>query len=315
LQLNARAAALFHQAIADAEALRVGVLQRDDGGTTLDFGIEAAGGLEAGLTLARICLAGLGTVSIVPGQADVCRGPAVQVHTDHPVAACLASQYAGWQVSIERYFAMGSGPMRAAAAKETLFGDIGHAERADEVVGVLETGKFPTSAACAMLAAACGVPPDRLHLAVAPTASPAGTVQVVARAVETALHKLHELGFNVRRIESGHGVAPLPPVAADDLAAIGRTNDAILYGAEVTLWVLGDDPSIEAIGPQVPSSASRDHGQPFAAIFDRAGRDFYRIDRKLFSPAVVTFINLDSGRSWRFGHTAPDVLARSFGGA
>jgi methenyltetrahydromethanopterin cyclohydrolase len=166
-----------------------------------------------------------------------------------------------------------------------------------------------------MLAAACGVSPDRLHLAVVPTTSLAGTVQVVARAVETALHKLHELRFNVRRIESGHGVAPLPPVAANELTGIGRTNDAILYGAEVTLWVLGDDPSIEAIGPQVPSGASRDHGQPFAAIYERAGRDFYRIDRRLFSPAVVTFVNLDSGSTWRFGHTAPDVLERSFGGA
>ena len=35
------------------------------------------------------------------------------------------------------------------------------------------------------------------------------------------------------------------------------------------LCVTGDDASLETIGPQVPSSASRDYGEPFAAIFAR----------------------------------------------
>ena len=32
----------------------------------------------------------------------------------------------------------------------------------------------------------------------------------------------------------------------------------------------------------------------------------------LFSPAVVTFMNLDTGRSFRYGETNADVLRRSF---
>ncbi|HEV3023547.1 MAG TPA: methenyltetrahydromethanopterin cyclohydrolase, partial [Pirellulales bacterium] len=149
-------------------------------------------------------------------------------------------------------------------------------------------------------------------LLAARTASQAGTVQIVARSVETALHKLHELGFDLTRVESGWGVAPLPPPAADDLAGIGRTNDAILYGALVTLWVRGDDTSLESVGPRVPSSASPDHGEPFARIFERYDRDFYKIDPLLFSPAVVTLANLDSGHSFRFGRQLPDVIGRSF---
>ena len=47
------------------------------------------------------------------------------------VAACMAAQYAGWQISRDGYFAMGSGPMRAAAAKEELFQHIGYVERAE----------------------------------------------------------------------------------------------------------------------------------------------------------------------------------------
>ena len=66
-------------------------------------------------------------------------------------------------------------------------------------------------------------------------------MQVVARSVETALHKLHEIGYDLHNVVSGFGAAPLPPVAADDLVGIGRTNDAILYGGEVTLWVKDDD--------------------------------------------------------------------------
>jgi methenyltetrahydromethanopterin cyclohydrolase len=135
---------------------------------------------------------------------------------------------------------------------------------------------------------------------------------VVARSVETALHKLHELKFDLRRIVSAHGVAPIPPVARNDLAAIGRTNDAILYGARVVLYVTGDDPSLEEIGPKVPSIASRDHGEPFAAIFARYNNDFYAVDPHLFSPAEVVFQNLETGRTHTFGKLAPEVLARSF---
>jgi methenyltetrahydromethanopterin cyclohydrolase len=152
-----------------------------------------------------------------------------------------------------------------------------------------------------------------LTLLVARTASPAGTVQIVARSVETALHKLHLVGFDLERIVIGFGTAPLPPIAADDLAAIGRTNDAILYGAIVTLLIEGDDASVEEIGPRVPSNASPDYGRPFGEIFKRYNGDFYRIDPMLFSPAKVTFYNVDTERMFRYGQTAPKLLAESFG--
>ena len=186
---------------------------------------------------------------------------------------------------------------------------IGFRETADAIVGVLETRKPPPPAIVAKIAAACRVDPAAVTLLVAPTASLAGGVQIVARSVETALHKLAELKFDLSRIISAHGTAPLPPVAADDLAAIGRTNDAILYGARVVLTVTGDDASLAAIGPQVPSSSSRDHGEPFAAIFARYNNDFYAVDPHLFSPAEVVFQNVDTGKTHAFGGMEPEVLA------
>ena len=164
------------------------------------------------------------------------------------------------------------------------------------------------------LASDCGVSLDRLTLLFAPTASLAGTIQIVARSVETALHKMHEIGCDLKQVVSGFGAAPLSPIAADDLIGIGRTNDAILYGAEVTLWLAGDDAQIAELGPRIPSSSSADYGEPFAAIFERYNRDFYKIDPLLFSPVAVTLVNLTSGRSQRFGSINAAVIERSFGG-
>jgi methenyltetrahydromethanopterin cyclohydrolase len=310
--LNGRA-----QRVADAMSTRAAELRIAShtvaGARVIDCGVHAPGGLAAGLALARVCLADLADVSLVPSQLLGAVCPEVQVVTDHPVAACMASQYAGWQVAVGKYFAMGSGPMRAASGREPLFDAIGHRETPAVAVGVLEGRKLPDETVVEWIAERTGVPASGLTLLTAATASRAGSVQVVARSVETALHKLHELGFDIARVVSAFGTAPLPPVADSDLAAIGRTNDAILYGGRVMLWCRGDDASIGEIGPHVPSSASPDHGMPFAELFRRAGGDFYKIDPHLFSPAEVVFANPDTGRTVRFGRVEPEILRNSFG--
>ncbi|MBI1312819.1 methenyltetrahydromethanopterin cyclohydrolase [bacterium] len=310
--LNQNAATVV-SAISDAATLaRLGIVASTttNGACVFDTGINARGGIDAGRLLAELCFSGLGTTQI---GVDVDGNPSVQVVTDAPVAACLQSQYAGWKISVDKYFAMGSGPMRALAAREELFEKLPIDEQSDVAVGVLEAGQLPDDSVTSYIAERCGISPEKLTLLVAPTASLAGTIQVVARSVETAMHKLFELGFDVRRVRSGFGTAPLPPVAKDDLAGIGRTNDAILYGGRVTLWVDGDDDSLKEIGPQVPSSAAECHGRPFLQIFKEAGYDFYRIDPLLFSPAEITFHNLETGNAFRFGQREPDVLRESFG--
>jgi methenyltetrahydromethanopterin cyclohydrolase len=314
MTLNGRALRLVEALLARAHDRRVAAHPIEKGGRFVDCGIEERGGLAAGLDLAHICLAGLAEVSLVAGDVAGLPCPYVQVVTDHPVEACLGSQYAGWAIQEGKYFAMGSGPMRAAAGKEAIYDQIGCREEPDAVIGVLEARKKPTPAVVALVAAACRVSTSAVTLLVAPTASLAGGLQVVARSVETALHKLHELGFDLGRVVSASGAAPLPPVASNDLAAIGRTNDAILYGARVVLHVTGDDASLQEIGPKVPSSSSRDHGAPFAEVFARYNNDFYAVDPHLFSPAQVAFQNLQTGRVHGFGEPAPAILERSFYG-
>ncbi len=314
-ELNDRAWQLCDAIATDAERLGIAVHTLESGTRLIDCGVKAVGSLEAGRRLAEVCLSGLGTVFLKAANGA---GPIthhVHVSTNSPVAACMASQYAGWEIKHEGLFAMGSGPMRAAAGREELFDHIDHRERPAQCVGVLETSKLPMEGVCRYIAEQCGVAADQLTLLAARTASPAGTVQIVARSVETALHKLHVLGFDLSCVESGIGVAPLPPIANDDLIAIGWTNDAILYGAQVTLLVNVDEAQLQEIGPRVPSNASKDYGRPFGEIFASYNRDFYAIDPMLFSPAAIRFVNRATGTQLEFGRLAPDILAHSFAAA
>lgn len=311
--LNDRAARVADLLVHNAALCRVRAEQLPCGTRLIDCGIDVPGGVAAGLAMARVCLGDLADIAIVSSHVAGLDRPTVQVTTDHPVAACMASQYAGWALSEGKFFAMGSGPMRAAAAKEELIQSLGHSENPARAVGVLECRKKPPEEICRKIATACGVDLENLTLLAAPTASIAGGLQVVARSVETALHKLVDLGFDLSRIVSAQGWAPLPPVAKDDMAAIGRTNDAVLYGAVVLIQVTGDDETLAELGPKIPSSASADFGEPFAEIFKKYNYDFYKVDPGLFAPARVVLENINSGKSHAFGQVRPDLLNRSFG--
>ncbi len=295
-----------------AERFRVKL--HDDGVNVpvVDCGVKVPGSVGAGIALAEASAAGLATVRLLGGDSSPESGPHISFRTDQPVAACMAAQYAGWKIDQSGYVAMGSGPMRAAAGSEAIFDSIGYRETTTDAIGVLESATLPSPAVCQRIAHDCEVDHRRLTLMVAPTTSIAGTIQIVARSVETALHKLHELKFDISTVISGWGVAPMPPVSPHDLVALGRTNDAVIYGSHVHLWVDTDDDLIADLIPSIPSCASETHGQPFAELFEACGRDFYKLDPMLFSPAWICMENVRSGRRFEAGVLAPDLLARSF---
>lgn len=309
--------------LAEREGPRYGrVTEIAGGGRVIDLGIDHPGSLGAGVFLARLTLADLAGIWIEPGPplavteeelAPSTIAPRVIVRVDDPVRACMASQYAGAKVEIPGYFAIGSGPFRALRPTEELYARIGGGEDAPVAVASLESAKLPGADVVSHLADRVGLPREKVLIAIAPTRSIAGGVQVVSRSVETALHKLDTLGFDLLRVVSGLGSAPLPPPAKDDLTALGRTNDAVLYGAIVHLWITGPIEDLEEIGPRVPSAASRDWGRPFGEIFSEYEYDFYKVDPHLFSPAEVRFHHLESGRTLCFGRSEPNVLRKSFG--
>jgi methenyltetrahydromethanopterin cyclohydrolase len=314
LGLNRRAAALADAMVEEEKALRVRVTTLDNGARLIDCGIDAEGGLEAGRRLGEICLGGRGTVSLTTVEVGSLMLPAIQVITDDPVEACLASQYAGWAIQREKYFAMGSGPARCLSrAEKELYERLGYVERSERAVLVLEGRTPPDAGIAAYVAERCGVESAGLTLLIAPTASVAGCAQIAARSVETALHKLMELGFDLSKIRSGAGVCPIAPVAKNDLRGIGWTNDCILYGTRTYLTVRASDEEIAAVADRLPGSAAADYGTPFYDIFKRYDGQFYKIDKMLFSPAEVTINSLLTGQVVRRGRLNPDVLQASFG--
>jgi methenyltetrahydromethanopterin cyclohydrolase len=314
--VNALAAPLVSALIAEAAALRIGVERLANGVTLVDAGIEQRGGLEAGRRIAEICMGGLGQVNLVyrGGRWPV----AVSVHSSNPVLACLGSQYAGWSLSAgsgkEAFQALGSGPARALAGREALFEALGYRDQADQACLVLEVDRRPPPEVVDKVLRDCGVAPSRLSVILTPTRSLAGVVQVVARVLEVALHKVHALGFPLAQVVDGAGVAPIPPPAPDFIVAMGRTNDAILFAGEVHLFVDADDEDARSLAERLPASASRDYGKPFAQVFKDYGYDFYRIDPLLFAPAQVVVTSLRSGRSFHAGRLDAALLEASFGG-
>jgi methenyltetrahydromethanopterin cyclohydrolase len=316
LSLNDRALDLADALAADADAARVAVSTLANGTRVIDCGAQAAGGFEAGRRFAEICMGGLGTITYAPQIIGARWLPGVTVTTDRPAVACLAAQYAGWRVDRDGYFAMGSGPGRALIRAEDLYDDLDWDEHASAAVLCLETRDAPPAEVADFIAQRAGVAADALTLVMAPTASIAGGVQIAARVVETALHKLHELDFDVRRVVAGYGSCPLPPVAGDDMEAIGRTNDAVLYGGRVHLTVEADDDddALRDLVQRLPASASPDYGEPFGKVLKDAEFDFYKIDPLLFSPAQIRLTSLASGRSFEAGRVNLEVLERSFWG-
>ena len=312
LRMNEAASEIADPLADQADVLRVNSFRLPSGARIIDAGVNTPGGIEAGIALAEICMGGLGNVSCTPVQVGGQSYAGLTVWTDHPAVACMASQYAGWAISVGKYFAMGSGPLRAHARVEReLFEKLAYEEEAEDGVLVLETRSLPTDEVVAAIVEKSRLQPVQLTFVVAPTASLAGGVQISARIIETGLHKIETLGFDVRRVVGATGTAPLPPVAKNDLRAIGRTNDCILYGGQARYTVQAGDAELEKLAEQVPASASRDYGTPFYEIFQRYGGDFYKIDPLLFSPAEVWLTSTETGRTFHAGRLNPEVLEAS----
>jgi len=311
--VNALAGKLVDDLAARAQALRCSVTTGKAGERCIDLGSSVPGGLEAGRRLGEICMGGLGTVTIT-SASGLERWPlGVVVHSSNPVIACLGSQYAGWTITDGAgFFALGSGPARALSRVEELYKELGYVDHHNKGALVIEGDTAPPPAIATQVAAACGIGVSDLTVLYAPTGSLAGTVQIAARVLEVALHKAHSLHFDLNNIVDGYGVAPIAPPIPDFVKAMGRTNDAIIYGGRIQLFVRGSDDEASRLATSLPSSTCSIYGAPFAEIFASVGGDFYKIDASLFSPAVVTVSNLDTGTSFQTGKLAPEIVDASF---
>lgn len=311
--LNKNAQQVVETMIRDAERLRISVSKGSLGECLVNAGAKIEGSIEAGLRMAQAAMGGLGNITLEMDRSS--RYPLnVQVQSSQPGLACLASQYAGWSLATEGYFALGSGPARALACVEPIFADtISYRDESDSAVLLLETDKAPPQDVVEKVAKATGLAPEKLTFLYAPTQSLAGTVQIVARVLEVALHKANDLKFPLENIVDGIGIAPIPAPHPDFMTAMGRTNDAIIYGGTVQLFVKGSAQAARELAEKLPSNSSRDYGAPFAEIFKQFKGDFYAIDPLLFSPAEVIVTAIESGETFRTGEYNLPMLEKSLG--
>ena len=316
ISLNEIAAGIVERMVGEAERLGLVVSRLPNGARIVDAGVEVPGSLEAGRLFSECCMGGRGVVQFSVLDLGGLTLPGVEVNVHQPVLACMAAQYAGWAVNFpgsatsRPYSAMGSGPARALYRGDPIFEIVDYRDPAAVAVIALESRELPSEEAAGWIAEKCRVSPDRLHVLVAPTASLVGSVQIAARIVETGLHKMHEVGFDIGTVVSGFGSSPLAPVAGDDVKAIGRTNDAVFYGGRAWYTVRTDDALVAGVIEALPSMASRDYGVPFAELFERYGGDFYQIDPLLFSPAELSITNGTSGRTFRTGRVDAAMLEK-----
>ncbi len=315
ISVNSLAWKLLGKLIENAALYRVNETKAENGATIIDAGIEAEGGFQAGKLITEICMGGCGKAKIAYRKYGDFELPSISVDTDNPIIATLGSQYAGWQIKEDGYFAIGSGPARALALKpKKIYDEIGYKDDFDKAVVVLETEKRPPTETLEQIARDCKVPNEDLAVILTPTTSVAGSTQVAGRIVETGIHKLRRIGFDPNKIQHAWGVAPIPPVHPKFANAMSRTNDAILYGG-TTYYVLEyeNEKELVRILKEAPSESSRDYGRPFIEIFKEAKCDFYKVDPNLFAPAVMIVNNTLTGNTYRNGNINTKLLAESFG--
>jgi len=315
ISVNKSAIPIFEQLSNQSSSFRVISKKGPKNARLIDAGCQTQGGIKAGILLTRICMGDLCTVHISQEKYEDLSLPTIHVSTDFPAISTLASQYAGWRISAGGYFAMGSGPARALSLKpKELYKKLDYEDESDIGILVLETSEEPTDEAIEKIAKDCRIGPVGLRIVYAPTASVAGSIQISGRIVETGIHKLYELGLDVKKIISGYGFAPIAPIHPNATRAMGRTNDAILYGG-TTYYTVDEesDEELKRLVREAPSSMSRDYGKPFADVFKDSGYDFYKIDPHLFAPAKITINNMRTGSTFTAGAVNIEILRKSFG--
>lgn len=314
LSVNRLAYKLVEKLCENPEFYGVKVEKTDSGATIMDAGINAKGGFQVGKIITEICMGGCGKAQITFMDYGELELPSIFVYTDHPVIATLGSQYAGWQIKEEEYFAIGSGPGRALALKpKEIYQEIGYKDDFDKAIIVLETGKHPPEKLVEHLAKDCHVSFYDLTIILTPTTSIAGATQVSGRIVETGIHKLRKLGLDSKAILYASGCAPIPPIHPKFVHAMARTNDSILYGGIAHYVVEHEsDEKLKEIVDKAPSMTSEAYGKPFIEIFKEVKYDFYKIDPNLFAPAVLIINNVKTGNTFRRGKINSEALVESF---
>ena len=309
LSVNELALDIVEDMLDYEEELNIRSRKFSNGATVIDCGVNVKGGYDAAIMFVQVCMGGLAGVNVEIEYVNGIPIPFVWVYTDHPALACLGCQKAGWRIEYDDFKAIASGPARALALKpKEIYELIDYEDDTEYAVVVLEADRLPNAEVMEYIARECDVDTEETYAVVAPTRSLVGSVQISARVIETALHKMAQLGYDPKLVRNAFGKAPIAPVMGSDVDAMGATNDSIIYYGSVYLTVDRYDDVLES----VPSESSSVYGKPFKEIFKEAG-DFYNVDPNVFAPAMVVINDVSTGQVRVHGRLNAEMLLKSYG--
>jgi methenyltetrahydromethanopterin cyclohydrolase len=317
ISLNQHALPKVRYLIDQAEALGCRYLRLPSGAHVIDMGVEARGSFEAGRLFAEISMADLGACRLtdrtLPGDVSVL---AVEVATSEPILACVCSQIGGYPLGSGDFAAIGSGPGRARAALEIdhSFVFTSYRDPAEVVIFGVQANHLPDERMAAQVVADCRTRPEDVYFLAHKTSSIVAAIQVSARILEQTINKMMKKGFDLNTLAHARGLCVVAPVDDDPEAAMGKINDCLLYGGRSEFWVNWEDERIAAILPSLVTESSPDYGRLFRDLFVAAGRDFYKMDLDIHSPAAVQIVNMSTGRLFRAGRMRDDLILKSLFG-
>lgn len=315
ISVNERAVKLVEKMILDPQGHKVQV-HKICNANVIDCGVNVPGSWRAAKIITEVLFGGLNEVTFetFPEMIDGVYYNAVHVYSDHVVLQQAACNISGWELRPGKYAPVLAGPGRTLARKEgdwlSSYSD--YADNYTKAVLTVEQGTMLTEEAVQDLIDAVGIEPHNIYILVAASGSIACSVQVSARILEQTLHRLHEERFNLDCIVEAHGICVIPPVVKDDLIAMGRLNDVLIYGGQSTFTVDCEDSEIEKVINKITSDKCSAYGTMFKEIYEKNGCDFYKVPMEIYSPAKVVIINQRTGRIFKAGDFNLDILSQSF---
>ncbi len=313
LSVNAEAMKIVRKILESPEALGVEVSRLPCGSTLIDMGQRARGSWQAGRYFTLVTVGGLGDLSFESFQLGAARLLAVRLMVDRPLEACMGCQVAGWRLVDEPDAPILAGPARTLNNPPDYHVRLsGYRDHAHEGVVTVQMSRPVTDDMALVMAKACDLAQENLFIMASRHACLVSTIQVPARGIETAMHRLALEGFDLGRIQQAFCTGPIPPLVDDELSSMGRINDALYYGGEVSLYVDAADEILEPLVPTVVSEVSPLARRSFAELYRDAGYDFHAIPLDAHTPAVLHMTNVKSGRTFSAGRFDYEVLQRSF---
>lgn len=314
---NMAAKIVEEEIIPNAEALNVDVFRLSNGATVIDMGVKAKGGWKAAKLFTDTCMGGMGELvyqSMYVGNHII---PTVSIQIDRPDVTQLGAHIAGLYVPYHGRYQPVSGPLRAITGTDHWAERVTYRDtEAKKAVGHLQITTLPDEELAETICQRINMDPKDLYLIPSATSTVVGSVQIVARNLEQTFATLGDhLDFPINSIVQGIGFAPVISIEDDEIVAMGRVNDGLIYGQESTVYIDCEDDDILRFADKLPMCKNDTvFGIPFEEMFRESGCDWAKVPRDWDAPCKINFLNIRTNHFFPIGMLHYGVLERDFMG-